>query len=170
MNGCFPHSWKAIHNYIDGPVARIILGWDDSVFKVSVVFLSDQLIVVDVVFLEDKRIFFLSVVYGHNRAGDRRVLWNDMRTMYSMDSVKPWIQLGDFNVVRTSTERLVGFDGAVYEVMTRASSWAPALATTFSVRRMVEIPFGSREFGCNGDIPGDDEVDDDGDDDGGVGF
>ncbi|KAF7152597.1 hypothetical protein RHSIM_Rhsim01G0214400 [Rhododendron simsii] len=65
---------RAIHNYIDGPVARIILGWDDSVFKVSIVFLSDQLIVVDVVFLEDKRNFFLSVVYSHYRARDRRVL------------------------------------------------------------------------------------------------
>ncbi|KAG5560036.1 hypothetical protein RHGRI_003351 [Rhododendron griersonianum] len=55
--------------------------------------------------------------------------------------------------------------------MTRASSWATALATTFSVRRTVETPFGSREFGCNGDTAGDDEVvDDDGDDDGGVGF
>ncbi|KAG5546015.1 hypothetical protein RHGRI_018252 [Rhododendron griersonianum] len=51
--------------------------------------------------------------------------------------------------------------------MTRSSSWATALATTFSVRRTVETPFGSREFGCNGDTAGDDEVvDDDGDDDG----
>ncbi|KAG5532262.1 hypothetical protein RHGRI_026783 [Rhododendron griersonianum] len=87
---------RAIHNYIDGPVARIIQGWDDSVFKVSIVFLYDQLIVVDVVFLEDKCNFFLSVVYGHNRVGDRRVLWNDMQIVYRMDSAKPWIQLGDF--------------------------------------------------------------------------
>ncbi|KAI8528940.1 hypothetical protein RHMOL_Rhmol12G0186900 [Rhododendron molle] len=45
--------------------------------------------------------------------------------------------------------------------MTCASSWATAFATTFSVRRKVKTPFSSREFGCNGDIAGDDEVDDD---------
>ncbi|KAF7136288.1 hypothetical protein RHSIM_Rhsim08G0165500 [Rhododendron simsii] len=59
---------------------------------------------------------------------------------------------------------------AVYEAMTHASSWATALAMTFSVRQTVETPIGSQEFGCNGDIARDDEVDNDGDDDGGVGF
>ncbi|KAF7129953.1 hypothetical protein RHSIM_Rhsim10G0134500 [Rhododendron simsii] len=81
MSVCFPSSWKAIHNYLAGPVARIILGWDSSVFEVPTTFISDQLIVVDVVFLENKRNFFLSVVYGHNRVGDRRALWNDMRNV-----------------------------------------------------------------------------------------
>ncbi|KAG5557737.1 hypothetical protein RHGRI_007855 [Rhododendron griersonianum] len=78
MAVCFPHSWKAIHNYTTGPVARIFLGWDSAVFSVSPVFTSDQLIVVEADFIQDKRNFLLSVVYGHNRIGDRRSLWEDM--------------------------------------------------------------------------------------------
>ncbi|KAG5536812.1 hypothetical protein RHGRI_024293 [Rhododendron griersonianum] len=84
MAVCLPHSWKAVHcwkavhNYTTGPVARIFLGWDSAVFSVSPVFTSDQLIVVEVDLIQDKRNFLLSVVYGHNRIGDRRSLWEDM--------------------------------------------------------------------------------------------
>ncbi|KAG5547308.1 hypothetical protein RHGRI_013103 [Rhododendron griersonianum] len=78
MAVCFPHSWKAVHNYTTGPVARIFLGWDSAVFSVSPVFTSDQIIIVEVDLIQDKRNFLLSVVYGHNRIGDRRSLWEDM--------------------------------------------------------------------------------------------
>ncbi|KAG5557277.1 hypothetical protein RHGRI_007519 [Rhododendron griersonianum] len=79
MAVCFPHSWKAVHNFTTGPVARIFLGWDSAVFSVSPVFTSNQLIIVEVDLIQDKRNFLLSVVYGHNRIRDRRSLWEDMR-------------------------------------------------------------------------------------------
>lgn len=110
INLCFPRDWKAIHNFNSGPVARIILGWDSSIFQLLVVFQSEQIIVVDVLVLEDKRNFLLSVVYGHNGIRERRHLWDDMRTIFTSVGLKPWLQLGDLNEVRTSAERLVGFD------------------------------------------------------------
>ncbi|KAG5549315.1 hypothetical protein RHGRI_014612 [Rhododendron griersonianum] len=58
---CFPHSWKAVHNYTTGPVARIFLGWDSAVFSVSPVFTSDQLIIVEVDLIQDEE---FSVVCG----------------------------------------------------------------------------------------------------------
>lgn len=100
VNVCFPSSWKMVHNYSIGPVARILLGWDGSVFEISTIFSSDQLLVVDVICLESRQNFLLSVVYGHNSVTDRRCLWDDMRSVCTMHSLKPWIQLGDY-VVRT---------------------------------------------------------------------
>ncbi|KAG5543053.1 hypothetical protein RHGRI_015966 [Rhododendron griersonianum] len=35
-----------------------------------------------------------------------------MRSVFQLDTSKPWIQLGDFNVVRVSTEQLIGFDNS----------------------------------------------------------
>lgn len=52
-------------NYSTGPVARIILGWDDLVFDASPAFKSDQLMVVEVEVRNDKKRFLVSVVYGH---------------------------------------------------------------------------------------------------------
>lgn len=108
MKVCFPSSWKAVHNYSTGPVARIFLGWDSSVVEVTTLFSSNQLIVAEVKVLSDKKKFLLSVVYGHNRIGDRRSLWHDMKYVYQLDNSKPWIQLGE--MLLGNQLRLVGFD------------------------------------------------------------
>lgn len=55
---------------------------------------------------------FLSMVYGLNQALSRRNLWADMRYLGTIIGDNPWIQLGDFNVVRRPNERLTGFDQA----------------------------------------------------------
>ncbi|KAG5548467.1 hypothetical protein RHGRI_013973 [Rhododendron griersonianum] len=78
---CFPSHWLSVHNYSVGPVARIFLGWDPTVFVSSILFSSDQLIVSEFLPLDGSASFVLSVVYGHNRAVDRRQLWDDMRTI-----------------------------------------------------------------------------------------
>lgn len=107
---CFPMGWNFMHNYNGGPVARIILGWDSGKMSVSSIFQSDQLVVVDIELLESKKKFMVSIVYGYNKSVDRKALWSDMRSVYSMAGNRAWIQMGDFNSVRLTSERLVGFD------------------------------------------------------------
>ncbi|KAH7838309.1 hypothetical protein Vadar_024850 [Vaccinium darrowii] len=107
---CFPTGWNFMHNYNGGPVARIILGWDSGKMSVSSIFQSDQLVVVDIELLESKKKFMVSIVYGYNKSVDRKALWSDMRSVYSMAGNRAWIQMGDFNSVRLTSERLVGFD------------------------------------------------------------
>ncbi|KAG5547154.1 hypothetical protein RHGRI_012990 [Rhododendron griersonianum] len=107
---CFPSHWLSVHNYSVGPVARIFLGWDPTIFGNSILFSSDQLIVSEFLPLDGSASFVLSVVYGHNRAVDRRQLWDDMRTIANSAGTKPWVQMGDFNTVRAASERLVMLD------------------------------------------------------------
>ncbi|KAI8528245.1 hypothetical protein RHMOL_Rhmol12G0135700 [Rhododendron molle] len=83
---CFPPQWHSVHNFSVGPVARIFLGWDPSVFSCSVLFSSDQLIVVACKPVDGSIEFVLSIVYGHNNPVDRRLLWNDMRRGGSGDN------------------------------------------------------------------------------------
>ncbi|KAH7845446.1 hypothetical protein Vadar_002057 [Vaccinium darrowii] len=112
---CFPAQWSYAHNGIPGRVARILVGWDSQLLKVDVIHTSSQLLLTKVTMV-DTRVFYASWVYGQNLSGDRRSLWGEMFSLASSIGTTPWIQLGDFNVVRRRSERVVGFDvGAATE-------------------------------------------------------
>lgn len=81
-HNCFPKDWLWLDNFTNGPVARILLGWDKDVFSVHLEFKSEQLLVVKVEFCHDNRSFLLSIVYGHNSIMDRRLLWQDLRVVH----------------------------------------------------------------------------------------
>ena len=49
--------------------------------------------------------FYVSVVYGHNSAGDRKALWDEMRELHGYIAAEAWILTGDFNSVRWDNER-----------------------------------------------------------------
>ncbi|KAH7847812.1 hypothetical protein Vadar_030492 [Vaccinium darrowii] len=106
---CFPAPWASIHNGSNDRVSRIIVAWNALDVTVDIIFSSPQLVVVKVL-SADQKLFYVSFVYGHNSVVDRRSLWIDMKTMALSIGNAPWIQLGDFNVVRNPTERLMGFD------------------------------------------------------------
>lgn len=61
---------------------------------------SSQLITEKVDFLHPQQWFYVSVVYGMNGFVDRRSLWQDLRFISSCIGASPWVQLGDYNVVR----------------------------------------------------------------------
>ncbi|KAH7852585.1 hypothetical protein Vadar_026731 [Vaccinium darrowii] len=112
---CFPAQWSYAHNGIPGRVARILVGWNSQLLKVDVIHTSSQLLLTKVTMV-DTRVFYASWVYGQNLSGDRRSLWGEMFSLASSIGTTPWIQLGDFNVVRRRSERVVGFDvGAAAE-------------------------------------------------------
>ncbi|KAI8573289.1 hypothetical protein RHMOL_Rhmol01G0266800 [Rhododendron molle] len=78
VNRSFPVHWSVLHNAVQGSAARILLAWDPQIFQVDLTFSSTQIIVVKVL-TEDKRLFYVSCIYGHNSMLDRRRLWDDMR-------------------------------------------------------------------------------------------
>ncbi|KAG5535782.1 hypothetical protein RHGRI_023523 [Rhododendron griersonianum] len=87
----------------------MFVAWNPQVLQVDLVFSSPQLIVVKVL-PEDRKLFYVSYVYGQNNMMQRRRLWDNMIVLLPTIGDAPWIQLGDFNVVRKMTKRLVGFD------------------------------------------------------------
>lgn len=106
----FPPNWKAVDNLGSCVAALIIFGWDSLCFTVNVVHTSAQLIVVSMEEITTKKLFFLSIVYGGNSTVQRRELWSEMRYIHGIIGSQVWIQLGDFNIVRSAIERSDGFD------------------------------------------------------------
>ncbi|KAI8531101.1 hypothetical protein RHMOL_Rhmol11G0110900 [Rhododendron molle] len=103
VTNCFPKDWLWTDNFTNGPVARILLGWDKEVFSVHLEFNSEQMLVVKVELCQGNKSFLLSVVYGHNSIIDRRVLWQDLRAVHQSHLNSAWVQMGDFNTVRLSS-------------------------------------------------------------------
>lgn len=49
--------------------------------------------------------FIVTLVYGLNHAGERTILWNELRGLHGSLGSEPWLLLGDFNAVRRVNER-----------------------------------------------------------------
>ncbi|KAH7842100.1 hypothetical protein Vadar_001489 [Vaccinium darrowii] len=107
---CFPLSWRVWDNAGGNDVARIVLGWDPNLLDVSLVYSSTQLLCVHVTCLSSRQVFYVSAVYGANSMVDRRLPWTAMRSLALAIGDSPWIQMGDFNVVLRSSERIGEFD------------------------------------------------------------
>ena len=59
----------------------------------------------------------ITMVYGKNKLEERRGLWNHLLTICRAVRNTPWLILGDFNILRYSSERLgsVDFDHGTME-------------------------------------------------------
>ncbi|KAH7833682.1 hypothetical protein Vadar_008721 [Vaccinium darrowii] len=113
MKPCLPSHWNFIHNISHGVVARIVVAWDTSCFTITPVLVDAQCIACKVQQPQSPTCFYISVVYGFNRASNRRSLWSELRTLYGSIGNDAWLMLGDFNSVRTQAERVGSgsFDG-----------------------------------------------------------
>ena len=49
--------------------------------------------------------FYVSMVYGCNRAVDRKVLWDELRVLHGTIAAEAWTLVGDFNSVRSVNEK-----------------------------------------------------------------
>lgn len=112
MKPCLPSHWNFIHNISHGVTARIVVAWDTSCFTITPILVDAQCITCKVQ-PQSQICFYISVVYGFNRASDRRSLWSALRTLSGSIGNDAWLMLGDFNSVRTQAERVGSgsFDG-----------------------------------------------------------
>ena len=58
--------------------------------------------------IQDKRKFFVSFIYGDNEAKDRLKLWENLKDHMVITDNKPWVLLGDFNVIMYADEHSNG--------------------------------------------------------------
>ncbi|XP_062114379.1 uncharacterized protein LOC133825461 [Humulus lupulus] len=82
---------------------RILLAWNPNVFSVDIRVCSSQCIHCWVVPQNGSSGFFCTFVYAFNDEERRRVLWQQIRDIQTME---PWILLGDFNATINKDERI----------------------------------------------------------------
>ena len=101
-------SWQSLSNYSHHPNGRLWLIWDPTILNVHPRLITDQLIHVDVEIIQKQLSFAVSFTYGLNCYIQRRQLWNSLCSLSANLRDSPWLLLGDFNVVRYSSEKLDG--------------------------------------------------------------
>uniref|UniRef100_A0A803QE60 Reverse transcriptase domain-containing protein n=1 Tax=Cannabis sativa TaxID=3483 RepID=A0A803QE60_CANSA len=81
---------------------RIVVAWNPSSFSVNILKCTSQLIHLQVATLDGKS-FFATFVYAFNDIEGRKLLWNDLCSLISLE---PWMVMGDFNDILFKEERI----------------------------------------------------------------
>ncbi|KAG5557249.1 hypothetical protein RHGRI_007494 [Rhododendron griersonianum] len=82
MKLCLPSHWNFLHNIGTGVVAWVFVAWDTSCFTVTLMLVDEQCITCRIQQLQSLSCFYISVVYGFNRAIARRALWHELKSLY----------------------------------------------------------------------------------------
>ena len=97
--------WEVFYNYNNQCNGRIWAAWDPTVHTVQVLFSSKQLLHLLVQILDTQQQFLVSLVYGMNSSQERLPLWEAICSLYQSSQCLPWVLLGDFNIVRSVSEK-----------------------------------------------------------------
>ncbi|XP_031398562.1 uncharacterized protein LOC116209146 [Punica granatum] len=95
--------WVLIHNYSQHALGRIWILADISI-NVSVVKRTEQCIHCGIHSKVSSARFWLIVVYAANTIAPREALWSSRKGMSNLVVSSSWIVVGDFNVVKETTE------------------------------------------------------------------
>ncbi|KAL0913533.1 hypothetical protein M5K25_016998 [Dendrobium thyrsiflorum] len=97
---------ESCNNFNCSSPGRIWLKWDPDKIQFMPFFISAQMIAGTIVYGTSKP-FLLSIIYASNNQEDRRILWDDIRSI-SPNGDTPWILMGDFNCCRYPSDKLGG--------------------------------------------------------------
>ncbi|XP_074267060.1 uncharacterized protein LOC141590362 [Silene latifolia] len=86
---------------------RIWLLWEPTAYDINILDVQTQSIHFQVIDKIRRKQFWMTVVYGLNKAAERIPLWDSLRKYHSMIQ-GPWIVAGDFNSVMAVNERIGG--------------------------------------------------------------
>ncbi|GKC80830.1 RNA-directed DNA polymerase, eukaryota, reverse transcriptase zinc-binding domain protein [Tanacetum coccineum] len=107
-NRCFG-GWDWVSNSVHSQNScRIVIGWDRNVVNVMILHMSRQTIFCLIESVDKNIKLYCNFIYAANCGIERRVLWNEIRTAANVVADKPWIMLGDFNVIMKADEHSSG--------------------------------------------------------------
>lgn len=98
-------SWSICSNNSLHKGGRIWCIWNPLVIEVDVVMMNIQSILANVTIKTTKVKFWVSLVYGLNKAKERTSLWNEIK-QHCKIAQGPWMIGGDFNNVLHTNERI----------------------------------------------------------------
>ncbi|CAM8955613.1 unnamed protein product [Rhodiola kirilowii] len=102
---CPSSSWKGVRSEIFDGWVRILLLWDEEVFKISQIVRHSHFICCRVQYGAFS--FAACFVYASNLASDRAIMWKELKTTVRNDAGS-WLCLGDFNCILKTEEKKNG--------------------------------------------------------------
>ncbi|XP_074299600.1 uncharacterized protein LOC141630734 [Silene latifolia] len=96
--------YKLVNNYKEHSNGRIWLIWKPSSVTVTPLLYNSQFIHCEALHHATGHRFHVTMIYASNNARERDILWSHLINI--RNTVKEWLLLGDFNVVRTAEEHV----------------------------------------------------------------
>ena len=100
--------WEFLFNYSNNCNGRIWTAWDPSILSIHLLASSPQMMHLSVLIKESQTQLLMTLIYALNYANERVPLWEEINSIAPSAQQLPWIVLGDFNVVRHTSEKLGG--------------------------------------------------------------
>ena len=100
--------WEFIFNYSNQGNGRIWTAWNPSVLSLQQLYSSPQIQHLLVHIIGSQQNFLVTFVYGLNYPHERISLWEDIGNFYQQSQHLPWVLFGDFNIVRSISEKQGG--------------------------------------------------------------
>lgn len=104
LKSMFPN-WHSVNNFAQVPIWRILVCWDPLALSLQVLSQTSQYIHCDVQACDGSFQFYTTFVYGSNNYIERQELWSHS---HQMQSSSPWVVMGDFNAIKTPSEKVGG--------------------------------------------------------------
>ena len=102
-------NWDWVSNSVDSSKGcRIAVGWDPHSISANLLASNAQVMHFEVTIIRENKKFFISIIYGDNEAKERVKLWSNLINHMAVIDNKPWVILGDFNVIRYADEHSLG--------------------------------------------------------------
>ena len=99
--------WFSNVNQCNGG-CRITVGWNSSIVHVMALHTTRQMVFCLIEDIQSHEKIYCSFVYADNNGIARRVLWCDLQMAKIVTIGKPWILMGDFNVILKVEEHTAG--------------------------------------------------------------
>lgn len=106
-------NWQYLSNTAVVNDARVVVFWNPSTVRVSLINCSTQGLHISISSLVNQYSFVATLVYGYNTMIARRSLWDDL---CNWSSNFPWIILGDFNSLLSQEDKHNGALVSTYKV------------------------------------------------------
>ncbi|KAJ6760684.1 hypothetical protein OIU79_025514 [Salix purpurea] len=97
-------SWGFVSNVEGNEAARIVVGWDPTVYNVQCIHTSKQWITCRVKSVGEPFEVIISFIYGLNSPGERQEVWDYIRYQSGGLLSLPWLLTGDFNATMKASD------------------------------------------------------------------
>ncbi|KAK4380971.1 hypothetical protein Sango_3012900 [Sesamum angolense] len=153
INRTFP-GWCQTNNFDVIVGGRILIIWNPAVIDLVPEDISPQMIHCRVKNKSSQLSFYISFIYGLYTVVHRRSMWDKLLELGQPMNM-PWLILGDFNCVKSATEKQLGATPTWYELkdfadccLSRGLNDAPQRDVTYLVLQSDSIPVGVSLIGC----------------------
>ncbi|KAG5548914.1 hypothetical protein RHGRI_014320 [Rhododendron griersonianum] len=122
--------WNFVSNHPSSTMGRLLICWNPLVFHVQVLCQSSQYVHCKVLTCDGQHSFDATFIYGATSYLERQQLWADLQHLCV---ITPWVVLGDFNAIKSPTEK-VGGDRAW-------TSWMEEFNSCLQSTELVDLRF-----------------------------